>query len=184
MTKEEALQFFGLERDFQPIELLDLVDEHLFTIKNEVLQKINIPTLIKKRKEKCLQVLEAQTALQMNEDVSLPQFESLGSFEDKIAFLEKYERILSSIKLSIFNAKYAQVLIAAIEALENLQVNYSTEFAKLFNQIKPSEENIAAADAIDTGVLLRALKSEKESELAHQLIGNELARLIKLNSLG
>ncbi|MEZ4799214.1 MAG: hypothetical protein R2809_05415 [Flavobacteriales bacterium] len=184
MTKEEALAFFGIDTDFQPIEVLDLVDEHLFSIKNEVLQKVAVPALLKRRKEKCIQVLEAQTALQMNEDVAIPQFEALGASENEILFLEKYERILSSIKLSIFNAKYPQVLIAAIDALERLQLEYGLQFQRCFNQIIISDENVPAAESIDTGVLLRLLKTDRASDEANQLIGKELARLNKLNSLG
>lgn len=184
MTKEQALHFFEIDSDFQSIELLDIIDEMLFNLKNEVLQKMHVPQLLIKRKQQCEKIIEAQTALQMIENPIIPTFKNLNTHFNPIDFLEEYEHLLSALKLSIFNAKYPQTLLAGIDACIELQQNYGRQFPVLFSEFKRVETEIASQSVLETGILLRNLKSNSNIEETKNLIEKELARLYKLDNLG
>ena len=53
MTRAEAIAFLEIENDFQTTDIFDSVDEKLFQLKNESLQKMAVPALLKKRVQDC-----------------------------------------------------------------------------------------------------------------------------------
>ncbi len=183
MTKEEALHYFELDKDFQALELLDLVDEKLFVLKNEVLQKLAVPSLLVKRLKESDKILTATTALQMNEEVEIPKFTEVAFPLTPIEFLEYYERELSTVKLIIFHAKYPQVLSAGIQQLISLQEGYVKNFNAVFGKYGVSESEVSAQQAMDSGPVLRALKANQDAEVT-DIIQTEAARVRKLVSLG
>lgn len=180
MTKDEAIHFFDLNTDFQSIELLDSVDEMLFNLKNEVLQKLYSPLLLEKRKQQCAKIIVAQEALQMREDVAVSKYTPLSQHADAISFLEEYEHLLSALKLSIFNAKYPQTLLEGIQAAIDLQRNYAHQFLSIFAAFQKSETEVLSQETLDTGVLLRQLKTEATHSESSAMIEKELARIYKL----
>lgn len=185
MKAEEALQYFEIDSDYQQMELLDIMDEKLFQIKNEVLQKIQVPTLLAKRKKECDKILEALEALNMKEDVALPNFPKPELPKEKIAFLENYESLLASTKLVIFNAKNPQTLSLSIDFIINLQNRYNNIFGELFAEFGSSENsNVSVTNPFESGVVIRALKNNDVNDEIRQLIADEGARINKLLSLG
>lgn len=190
MTKQEALLYFEVSEDFQQMELLDLMDEKLFHLKNEVLQKINVPSLLEKRKKECERMLEALEALNMKEDTKAAVFHFSPLPSDAIAFLEHYESQISAAKLIAFHAKTPQELIASIEFLITIQEHYLSTFVQVFSAFGPFEENqsISVQTTFESGEVLRKLKSpESHSEAVlseiTQLIQSEASRVLKLNGL-
>ena len=183
MTKEEALHYFELDKDFQALDLLDLVDEKLFVLKNEVLQKLAVPSLLTKRLKESDKILTATTALQMNEEVEIPKFTEVVFPLSPIDFLEYYERELSTVKLIIFHAKYPQVLSAGIQQLISLQEGYLKNFEVVFGKYGATDTEVSAQQMMDSGPVLRALKGNQDEEVT-PIIQTEAARVRKLVSLG
>jgi hypothetical protein len=185
MNSQEALQYFEIDADYQQMELLDVMDERLFQIKNEVLQKIQVPSLLSKRKKECDKIIEALEALNMKEDVTLPEFPKPELPKEKIAFLENYESLLASTKLVIFNARNPQTLSLAIDFIINLQHNYNHNFEEVFAEYgKSDNSNISVTQHFESGVVIRALKNNEVNVEIRQLIADEGARISKLLSLG
>ncbi len=185
MKAEEALQYFEIDSDYQQMELLDIMDEKLFQIKNEVLQKIQVPSLLNKRKKECDKIAEALEALNMKEDVTVPDFPKPELPKEKTAFLENYESLLASTKLVIFNAKNPQTLGSAIEFIINLQHHYNIKFSEVFAEFHNSENAlISVANHFESGLVIRALKNNEVTDEIRQLIADEASRINKLLSLG
>lgn len=183
MTKDEALAYFETDADFQQIELLDAMDERLFHLKNEVLQKINVPSLLHKRKKECERMTEALTALNMKEEIATPEFGSSHLPSDTIGFLETYESRISSAKLIVFHAKSPQELAKAIDFLMTLQEEYISLFCHVFEVFGPftANEKISVQTPFESGVVLRGLKNNESG--IQELIRNEASRILKLQSL-
>lgn len=185
MTPQEALTYFEIDADYQQMELLDIMDERLFQIKNEVLQKIQVPSLLLKRKKECDKILEALEALHMKEDVAPPPFPEATLPTDAISFLENYESLLASAKLVVFNARNPQTLSVAIDFIIQLQQQYTASFGSIFNAFGPFEsDSISVNSNFESGVVIRALKSNEVNDEIRQLILNEGSRIKKLLSLG
>jgi hypothetical protein len=185
MSPQEALVYFEIDADYQQMELLDVMDERLFQIKNEVLQKIQVPALLLKRKKECDKILEALEALHMREDITPPPFPSTVLPQEPINFLENYESLLASAKLVVFNARNPQTLSVAIDFIIQLQQQYTASFSSIFNAYGPFDsDSIPVNSVFESGVVIRALKSNEVNEEIRQLIFNEGARIKKLLSLG
>ncbi len=184
MTYEEALSFFDIQSDFQSIELFDVIDEKLFLIKNEVLQKYSVPSLLNKREKECQRIISAQKALSMLESPDLPSFPEIVFTKEPLPFLETYERMLSIAKLQIYNAKHAQTLASGIRFLADLQTSYHALFLEVMKAFESSEHlEIAASFIWDSGPVVRDLKAKKLSEESIALIRKEGARIKKLSEL-
>jgi hypothetical protein len=185
MTKKEAIQFLELENDNQVTDIFDSVDEKLFLIKNESLQKLAVPNLLKKRISDCTRITEALIALNLEEKSSNSTFEKFTFEVDQITFLENYERCISAAKLSIFNARNSNNLKEALEAAFEIQTIFNAQFPEVFSSFGPFEVmDIPSREATDTGVLLRGLKSAENSDELKSLIQREAGRLLKIASLG
>lgn len=184
MTYDEALHFFEIESDFQSIELLDIIDERLFQIKNEVLQKFSVPQLLEKRIKECQRIIEGQAALSMLETPILPEFPDIQFPLNPIAFLEYQERMLSISKLQIHNAKQAQTLEKGILFIKELQETYHHLFIEVMKDYAPfNMDNVVASHLWDSGPIIRELKQNQLSELSIQAIKKEGARISKLSML-
>jgi hypothetical protein len=185
MTKQEAISFLEIENDNQVTDIFDAVDEKLFLIKNESLQKLAVPSLLKKRISDCTKITEALIALHLEEKSSNSTFEKFHFEVDQITFLENYERCISAAKLSIFNARNSNNLKEALEAAFEIQTLFNAHFPKVFSSFGPFEiMDIPSREATDTGVLLRGLKSAEHMEELKTLIQREAGRLLKIASLG
>jgi len=185
MTKQEAIQFLEIENDNQVTDIFDAVDEKLFQIKNESLQKLAVPLLLKKRVSDCNRITEALIALGLEEKSSNSTFEKFESQTDAISFLENYERCISATKLSIFNARNSNNLKEALESALEIQTIFNYHFPMVFEAFGPFEAmDIPSREATDTGVLLRGLKSTEHSDELKSLIQREAGRLLKIASLG
>jgi hypothetical protein len=185
MSPQEALQYFEIDPDYQQMELLDIMDERLFQIKNEVLQKIQVPALLLKRKKECDKILEALEALHMKEDITPPPFPEATLPTDPISFLENYESRLASAKLVVFNARNPQTLSEAVDFIIELQQQYNASFDSIFSAFGPFEsDSISVNSNFESGVVIRALKSNEVNDEIRQLILNEGSRIKKLLSLG
>jgi hypothetical protein len=185
MTKQEAISFLEIENDNQVTDIFDAVDEKLFQIKNESLQKLAVPSLLKKRIADCIKITEALIALGMEEKSTNSTFEKFNFDVDQISFLENYERCISAAKLSIFNSRKSNNLKESLEEAFNIQSAFNSRFPIVFSSFGPFESmDIPSREATDTGVLLRGLKSDSESEELKNLIQREAGRLLKIASLG
>lgn len=185
MTKQEAISFLEIENDNQVTDIFDAVDEKLFQIKNESLQKLAVPSLLKKRIADCMKITEALIALGMEEKSTNSTFEKFNSDDDPITFLENYERCISAAKLSIFNSRNSNNLKESLQEAFAIQSSFNTRFPEVFELFGPFESlDIPSREATDTGVLLRALKTDSTSEELKNLIQREAGRLLKIASLG
>jgi hypothetical protein len=185
MTKQEAISFLELENDNQVTDIFDAVDEKLFQIKNESLQKLAVPSLLKRRITDCSRITEALIALGLEEKSSPSSFERFDFNVDQITFLENYERCISAAKLTIFNARNSNALKESLEQAFEIQSTFNAKFPSVFDTFGPFEIlDIPSREATDTGVLLRGLKSDRESEELKNLIQKEAGRLLKIASLG
>lgn len=186
MTKEEALMYFEVSEDFQQMELLDIMDEKLFHLKNEVLQKLSVPSLLEKRRRECLRMLDALEALQMKEDLAPPVFQLIALPNEVISFLELYESQLASAKLIVFHSKTPQELIAAIDFLIDIQEQFIQSFLEVFRDFGPFQEDnsISAQATFESGELLRLLKTVgAKDDRVNSIIQKEASRILKLNGL-
>lgn len=185
MTRQEATVFLEIENDFQVTDIFDAVDEKLFQLKNESLQKLAVPSLLKKRIHDCEKITEALIALNLEEKSSQSTFEKFDFEKNPISFLEKYERCISATKLSIFNARNSNNLKEALDSAFEIQSIFNREFPLIFEAYGPFEPlDIPSREATDTGVLLHGLKSDAASDSLKQMIQREAGRLLKIASLG
>lgn len=184
MTRAEAIDFLEIENDFQTTDIFDSVDEKLFQLKNESLQKMAVPALLKKRVQDCKKINQALSALGLEESATEQTFGTTFTSTEPISFLEEYERAISAAKLALFNAKSASQLAFTLENIIQLQGNFNREFISIMREFGPFELlDIPSREATDTGVLLRELKSGN-TENIKLLVQREAGRLLKIASLG
>lgn len=184
MTRDEAIAFLEIDNDFQTTDIFDSVDEKLFQLKNETLQKMAVPSLLKKRVQDCQKINEALKALGLEETSTEQTFGISLTASTPIAFLEDYERAISAAKLALFNARSAPQLASVLQNIISLQQNFNAQFITVMDPFGPFEPlDIPSRETTDTGVILRVLKGEN-SEEAKALIQREAGRLLKIASLG
>jgi hypothetical protein len=143
-----------------------------------------VPTLLKKRVHDCQKINDALKALGLEETNTEQTFGTSIISTEPITFLEEYERAISAAKLALFNARSAPQLATVLENIILLQENFNGHFIVVMEKFGPFESlDIPSRETTDTGVILKALKSENPEE-ARALIQREAGRLLKIASLG
>jgi len=159
------------------------MEEKLFAVKKEILTLLAVPSLIKKRQLNLSIWLEAETFVGIGSQEHT-QFDSdspIDKTQDRIAFLESYEQLMSIIKLELMNAGSFKKLNGVVSAALRLQTDYMHGFKKFFAEYTEAlPEETKSREMIDTGKLLNALKSNNLTSDITWEIEKELARIAKL----
>lgn len=186
MEKNQALSTFGLSESADQDAIQNAIEERLFALKNEVLQKYMVPTLINKK-------------LGMLQDLMLAEYVLLGgnipagneirhwnsSPSDRISMIAQYEEQISHLKLETMNSHTFHQLLRVMQAIVITQEYYMVLFRMLFNEFSEAlPEEVNTREMIDTGKLLLTLRSGQPDERTVWDIEREIARIEKIQKLG
>jgi hypothetical protein len=186
MEKAEALKIFDLTSSAEKEDVLNAIEENLFQLKKEILQKYMVPALLQKKLQQIQELMIAEyvlhSELASNEEPSpLPWTENPT---DRIVLLEQYEKQISMLKLSLMDSKSFHQVHKIILALILTQEYYMVLFRILFNEFSEAlPEEVNTREMIDTGKLLTALKAGELDNKQTWEIEREIARIDKIRNL-
>ncbi|MBL0316047.1 MAG: hypothetical protein IPP69_09780 [Flavobacteriales bacterium] len=185
MEKNQALSIFGLTESSDQEELFNAIEEKLFALKNEVLQKYMVPTLINKKINSIQDIMVAEFILlggQIPVGNEIRHWNS--SPGDRIAMISQYEEQISHLKLETMNSRTFQQLHKVMQAFILTQEYYMVLFRMLYNEFSEAlPEEVNTREMIDTGKLLLALRSGTLDERTVWDIEREIARIEKIQKL-
>ena len=185
MEKTEALNLFLLKHDSTQEEMEGAIEEKLFALKNDVLQKYMVPSLLRTKLQNIQPFMLAESALKHNgKSLSADLTDWTLSPDERIHFIEEYEKQISQLKLALMNAVSFDQLHQVIHALVITQEYYMVLFKMLFNEFSEAlPEEVNTREIIDTGKLLLALKAGALDNKQTWEIEREIARIDKLQKL-
>lgn len=186
MERIQALSIFGLAESADHDALLYAIEEKLFTLKNEVLQKYMVPTLINKKISAIQDTILAEYIL-LGGDI--PAGNDIrhwsSSPPDRIAMISQYEEQISHLKLETMNSRTFHQLHKVMQAFVLAQEYYMVLFRMLFNEFSEAlPEEVNTREMIDTGKLLLTLRTGQLDERSIWDIEREIARIEKIQKLG
>lgn len=185
MEKKDALIAFGITGyvDVQDIHIA--IEEKLFALKNELLQKYMVPTLLSKKMQQLQDLTLAEYVLfdgEIRQDKAPLLWSS--SPANRIDFIEQYESHISALKLTLMNCTSFHHLMKIVQAFILTQEYYMVLFRMLFNEFSEAlPEEVNTREIIDTGKLLLTLKKGAIDEKQTWEIELELARIDKIQKL-
>lgn len=183
MTRKEALELFSLTNGFEDDDLQDALDDALFLLRKEVMQKYMVPQLLDKIIRQAMIQQEAFEFLSEAQFLPVSKEPFSFSFEkERLGFLRQYEAERSRCFLQVSSSKNLPRLITAMRELLDLQKAYMDAFLVSFSEENPSSDNIKSRDIIDTGQLIHAL-DHKQHDVANRLISIEKKRVVTLKAL-
>jgi len=184
MENLEARKLFGLDEKADMEETINAIEERLLQLKNEVLQKYMVPTLLRNKVQMITQYSLAEQELK-GEDVKDYDIQSWsGKPTDRITFIEEYESHISRLKLEMMNGASFSHLKKLVESLALTQDYYMVLFRMLFNEFSEAlPEEVNTRQIIDTGKLLLALRNGNLDNKQTWEIELEIARIDKLQKL-
>jgi len=162
------------------------MEEKLLAAKKEILTLLPVPSLIKKRQLNLSMWIDAETitSASSSEGNQIARESQIDKAQDRIAFLESYEQLMSVIKLEVMNSASFKGLSEVISEALRLQTAYMTGFKKFFSEYTEAlPEETKSREMIDTGKLLNAIKSNNITSDITWEIEKELARITKLPSV-
>jgi hypothetical protein len=184
MNRDQALQHFKLGAHATQDEINEALEQQLFEQKNDVSAKYMVPTLLIKKLTSLRHAAEYATLL-TGEGIVVPYTHELeGPFHVQSVFIEAYEKEVSKLKLYTSQASSFTNLINATEEWIDLQETYMNLFKEQFNEYSealPEEAN--SREIINTGALLKGLKSGELDATIIYSIERELARISKLHNI-
>lgn len=185
MTIAEAQKIFGLDNTATPEFIVETIESKLFTLKQEVLQKFMVPSLLKNKLVILKQLSEAENLLDTENSHPVENQHSWTSQPaDKVDFLEQYEQRLSQIKLDVMNSQNFSTFTAATESLILCQEYFMVLFKLFFSDhYEALPEEVNTREIIDTGQLLVHIKTPNEKKDFSWAIEKELARIDKIQRL-
>jgi hypothetical protein len=182
ITKQKDMALMGIESSHDFDDFVNRHEEKLFEWKQDVLQKLMVPALIRKKLSPLSQLVVAEDTLSLassnNEpSTDLPELSS----SNKIDFLETYESKLSSLKLQLMNTASFRGLEQILQAIIDWQELYMQRFLLLFSEYSEAlPEEVNSREIIDTGKLLMALKQEQLDNKVIWSIEREISRIKKI----
>jgi hypothetical protein len=186
MDKSGAEELFKLVPGAAADEVQSAIEEKLFAIKKDLLQKYMVPLLLRNKMQQIRQYMLAEITLKgegpvLDEDI----VHWTSDTTDRIAFIEEYEAHISRLKLAVMNSPDFGRLHLAVQALILVQEYYMVVFRMLFNEFSEAlPEEVNTRDIIDTGKLLLSLRSGILDDKQTWAIELELARIDKLHQMG
>lgn len=185
ITKQKAMEMLGLNfaDDREAIE--EKLDAMRFALKNEILQKYMVPSLLRKKEPLLQSYAEAEASIQAASEEPIERPEQWKSLpENRITFLEEYEIKLSELKLRIMQATSFAELNAVMEVLILTQEYYMALFKLLFSEFSEAlPEEVNSREMIDTGKLLQSLKSGQIDNKTVWAIEREITRIDRIARL-
>jgi hypothetical protein len=186
MEKEIALQHFGLLPAANAEEIENAIEEKLFSLKQEVLQKYMVPVLLNKKLQQIQDLMLAEFVLNktmtQNHETSPPVWSD--NPDNKIVLLEQYEKQISALKLALMESRTFHQVHKIIQSFILCQEYYMVLFRILFNEYAEAlPEEVNTREMIDTGKLLVALKSGEPDNKQTWEIEREIARIDKIKNL-
>jgi hypothetical protein len=185
MEKLEALHQFKLTPEAQEEDIQQALEERLFEIKKDVLQKYMVPTLLHKKLVQIQDSMLAAYVLGATEESTMPDIPQWqGNPTERVQFIESYEAQISMLKLALMNVQSFHHLMKVIHEFIVTQEYYMVIFRMLFNEFSEAlPEEVNTREIIDTGKLLLGMKKgELDNKLTWE-IERELARIQKIQSL-
>lgn len=184
MTKAEALRIFGVTEEYDREQLTEHIENKMFELKKECMQKYMVPSLIKNKIRIVEEFIEAESTLNdvQHEVPALEAWKEQPT--DKIQFLEQYERHISKLRLSVMNAPDFVQLKSTLQSLILCQEYFMVLFRLFFSDhYEALPEEVNTREIIDTGQLLHNLKAEDSGKDMSWAIEKELARIDKIQRL-
>lgn len=186
MEKEIALQHFGLTPNASAEEIENAIEEKLFALKQEVLQKYTVPVLLNKKLQQLQDLMIAEFVLNetitQNHETAPPVWSD--NPDNRIVLLEQYEKQISALKLALMESKTFHQVHKIIQTLILSQEYYMVLFRILFNEYAEAlPEEVNTREMIDTGKLLQALKAGEPDNRQTWEIEREIARIDKIRNL-
>jgi hypothetical protein len=186
MERSEALHHFGLTTAASAEDIEQAIEEKLFALKNEILQKYMVPVLLSKKLQQIQGFMIAEyvlnSALTANLESAPPVWSDNPN--DRIILLEQYEKQISILKLALMESKTFHQIHRIIQSFIISQEYYMVLFRILFNEFAEAlPEEVNTREMIDTGKLLQALKAGEPDNRLTWEIEKEIARIDKLRSL-
>ncbi len=185
MEKKDALLAFGITGSVDAQDIRFAIEEKLFMLKNELLQKYMVPTLLSKKMQQLHDLTLSEYVLHDGEILqsSSPLLWSSNP-ANRIDFIEQYESHISALKLTMMNCTSFHHLMKVVQAFIITQEYYMVLFRMLFNEFSEAlPEEVNTREMIDTGKLLLALKKGELDEKQTWEIELELARIDKIRKL-
>jgi len=185
MTIEEAQKIFGLENTATPEIIIETIESKLFTLKQEVMQKYMVPSLLKNKMSSLSHLSRAENLLNTMNSHSIDiQHRWTSQPLDKVDFLEQYEQKSSQIKLDVMNSQNFSTFTEATESLILCQEYFMILFKLFFSDhYEALHEEVNTRELIDTGQLLFHIKNPDEKKDFSWAIEKELARIDKIQRL-
>jgi len=203
MTRQEAFEIFQLEEPIDADNVSDAYEESFFTIRDYFLKNTVVPQLFVSRLQRLKKFEQAFCVLQDQplkwEEPKLPSQpdheEAMKIMSLKSSSLEEllksYEGRVTEKRMFIAQSWTIPEVVKNTLELVAVQQAYHLLFEEFgqaeFTTSKEMVGEVKAAEQIDSGVLLKKLKSRSESDEANldfqHSLGKELARVKKLNKL-
>ncbi len=185
MEKKDAYIAFGVTGTDDLQDVRTAIEEKLFALKNDILQKYMVPTLLTKKMQN-LQYLTLAEYVLLDGEIKQAETQELWSASpaNRIDFIEQYESHISVLKLTLMNCTSFHQLMKIVQSFIITQDYYMVLFRMLFNEFSEAlPEEVNTREIIDTGKLLLALKKEELDEKQTWEIELELARIDKIQKL-
>lgn len=186
MEKSEALRVFGLDAGAGDDEIRQAIEDQLFDIKKDIMQKYMVPMLLKKKQQSLHNQVNAESVLLPSTGADrIPGLMAwAGKPEDRITFLREYESHMSQQKLALMQVQSFADLQEVIGQLILTQEYYMALFRLLFAEYNAAlPEEVNTREMIDTGSLLQSLHSGGPDNRTMLAIEMELARIEKIQKL-
>ncbi len=186
MERGEALQLFGFRAEANPEEIETSIEQKLFELKNDVIQKYVVPVLLNKKINQIQDLMVAEYVL-TGKRSSTPEINPPVWNENpanRIDLLEQYEKQISTLKLILMDSITFQQAHKILQSFILTQEYYMVLFRIMFNEFAEAlPEEVNTREMINTGKLLQALKSgEPDNKLTWE-IEREIARIEKIQNL-
>lgn len=186
MEKAEALVRLGLSPTVSREEIQDTLEQKLFDLKKEILQKYMVPALLIKKIQMIQDFMVTEFVLLEQKDShaqdNIPIWQDKPN--DRIDFLERYEAHISQLKTILMNCQSFDQLLKIVQSMVVSQDYYMVLFRMLFNEFSEAlPEEVNTREIIDTGKLLLALKKGELDNKQIWEIELEIARIEKIMGL-
>ena len=184
MNRQDALNIFKLNHDVEEDWLMEAMENDLFELKNDILQKYMVPVLLQKKLRELQDKVLAEHLLRPATNGAPAPDIWHSPYDDRISFLEDYERKMSELKTALMQALSFRIVFPIVQRIILTQEYYMVLFRLLFNEFSEAlPEEVNSREIIDTGKLLLALKNNQLDESTTWAIEREIGRIDRIRAL-
>lgn len=182
MNLDLAHKILESDASFSKEEIEDAFELKCFTIKKEILMQSTFLESFLKNKIRLINQLEEAKSVLIESNFNKVPFEvNPVQFNDSnlIDFFTKYEELITNSKLRLSQSSGYEEIIKAILNINNIQKGYLTYLEGVLKQYDLEYiEEIPLKNQIDSGVIIKELKINKDESLGKEL--NRIERLSKI----